>query len=185
MILLPFSVKRCWEVLASLLEMAELLEAGVKDMRSTLEYGSDEEAGSGSSACPLVAKLAGKYWNNWMRGMEGLMYISCLYLAASADLQKRLSQAATHCCMDVVSAVRDDPVNNKRTLPDNASVHVLTSITLRAIKRIIPRRKGYEELVRKQTLPWDGIHPSASLASSEVSGCVCTLWHGSAYFYVA
>ncbi|KAG5177523.1 Cullin repeat-like-containing domain protein [Tribonema minus] len=75
-----------------------------------------------------------------------------------SSVQARLCRTALQSCLDLVDAVQSDPCG-KRNVPENASVHVLTSNTLRAIKRITPFREGYETLAQPRAagvrLPWD------------------------------
>ena len=74
----------------------------------------------------------------------------------------RALQACLQAFTDLVEAVARDPTQ-RRNLPDDAAVHPLSSNVLRAVKRIMRFRRGYEELVQNVKMPWDMSGDSSTL----------------------
>ncbi|CAM9371937.1 unnamed protein product, partial [Chrysoparadoxa australica] len=83
------------------------------------------------------------------------------------EMQKRLRNACMQSSVGLVEAIRGDP-SGKKSVPDNGSVHTLTSNTMRALKRILPFCDGYEMLVKTEAMPWDLIEEAATQSAGPV-----------------
>ncbi|CAM9354665.1 unnamed protein product [Phaeothamnion confervicola] len=91
-------------------------------------------------------------------------------VAALRGLEARLDAACLQSCLDLMEGVKADGGPTRRNVPENASVHVLTSSTLRAAKRVMRFRHGYEALASGAKLPWDRGDAAGAAAGAAAGG---------------